>query len=135
MADEVLPFSGDRGEGTPVARGGNGIWGAGGRAAGPAGGEDLGALLRHRGRLPAGRTAVLVSQVAMALDAAHDAGLVHGSVTPASIVVGPGESGRAVLTDASVARPGLEPLDRPASIGHHRVAVRRASPQTAHAPR
>jgi len=106
VADEVLPFSGDRGEGTPVARGGNGIWGAGGRAAGPAGGEDLGALLRRRGRLPAGRTAVLVSQVAAALDAAHDAGLVHGSVTPASIVVSPGEGGRAVLTDAGTVRPG-----------------------------
>jgi len=106
VADEVLPFSGDRGEGTPVARGGNGIWGAGGRAAGPAGGEDLGALLRRRGRLPAGRTAVLVSQVAAALDAAHDAGLVHGSVTPASIVLGPGEDGRAVLTDAGTVRPG-----------------------------
>ena len=92
MADEVLPFSGDRGEGTPVARGGSGIWGAGGRPAGPAGGEDLGALLRRRGRLPAGRAAVLVGQVAAALDAAHDAGLVHGSVTWPALWWAPGRA-------------------------------------------
>jgi hypothetical protein len=107
VADEVLPFSGDRGEGPQVAHGGNGIWGAGGGvSAGPADGEDLGALLRRRGRLPAGQAAVLVSQVAAALDAAHDAGLVHGTLSPAAIVVRAAGGGRAVLTGAPPGGPG-----------------------------
>ena len=89
MADEVLPY-----------------WAAGRRPDGAAGDDDLGALLRRRGRLSAGRAAVLVSQLAEALDSAHDAGMIHGRVTPASILISPGEPGRAVLTGAGAGRPG-----------------------------
>jgi hypothetical protein len=50
-------------------------------------GRTLAAVLADRGALPAGEVAAIGAQVASALAAAHAAGVVHGAVGPASILL------------------------------------------------
>ena len=51
------------------------------------GGGDAGTLVRRLGPLDPARVASIIAQVASALDAAHAAGLVHGQVRPASMLL------------------------------------------------
>jgi serine/threonine protein kinase len=69
-------------------------------------GEDLHALVRREGGLSARRVAAFISPVASALDAAHEAGLVHRDVKPANILVDarPGWPEHVYLSDFGVAR-------------------------------
>src|SRR5437868_3050607 len=68
-------------------------------------GSDLRKLLRSEGRLDPERTIDLIGQVASALDAAHEAGLVHRDVKPANILVERTEEGeRAYVCDFGLAR-------------------------------
>src|SRR4051794_27251394 len=79
-------------------------------------GPDLQRLIDDRGPLAAGLAAEIVAQTADAASAAHAAGLVHGDIKPANILLEawPDESEkpdtgssmpRARLTDFGVARP------------------------------
>lgn len=50
-------------------------------------GRDLGAVLAGDGALHPARAVAIIEQIAAALDTAHAAGLAHGHLTPANIVV------------------------------------------------
>ena len=68
-------------------------------------GTDLRSVLDERGRLEPAMAVRLVSQVAFALDAAHDRGLVHRDVKPANVLLAGGaRAEHAYLTDFGIAR-------------------------------
>ncbi|MCU7729432.1 serine/threonine protein kinase [Actinoplanes sp. KI2] len=65
-------------------------------------GQPLNERIAERGRLTVSDAMSIVAQVARALQAAHEAGIVHRDVKPGNIIVQP--DGRAVLVDFGVAR-------------------------------
>ena len=65
-------------------------------------GEPLSAIIEGEGRLPADRVLGIVAQTATALQAAHDAGLVHRDVKPGNLLITP--EGRVKITDFGIAR-------------------------------
>jgi predicted Ser/Thr protein kinase len=72
-------------------------------------GRTLRDMIAARGRLSPIETARLVAQVAAALDAAHEAGVIHCDVKPANVIVD--EQGRAKLTDFGIARAARGPRE------------------------
>ncbi|MDQ3676983.1 MAG: serine/threonine protein kinase, partial [Actinomycetota bacterium] len=68
-------------------------------------GSDLHALIKRQGRLEGARAAAIVAQVASALDAAHEAGLVHRDVKPGNVLLtGSGADEHAYLSDFGLMR-------------------------------
>jgi serine/threonine-protein kinase len=65
-------------------------------------GEPLSALLRRDGALPVDRALDVVGQAALALEAAHTAGVVHRDVKPGNLLVRP--DGVVKVTDFGIAR-------------------------------
>ena len=65
-------------------------------------GEPLSALVQREGALEPERVRALMGQAALALGAAHEAGVVHRDVKPANILVEP--DGTVKLTDFGIAR-------------------------------
>ncbi|MDO5628241.1 MAG: protein kinase [Mobilicoccus sp.] len=65
-------------------------------------GEPLSAILTEQGALTPERTIAIVAQAALALQAAHDRGVIHRDVKPANILVRP--DGAVKLTDFGIAR-------------------------------
>lgn len=65
-------------------------------------GEPLSAIIRERGTLPAELATEILYQAAIALQAAHNAGVVHRDVKPANIVVD--ADGYARLADFGISR-------------------------------
>jgi serine/threonine protein kinase len=75
------------------------------------GGTDLGTLVERDGPLDPDRCALLLDQVAGALDAAHESGLVHRDVKPGNILVARGAGSRehAYLTDFGLTKRAAGP--------------------------
>ena len=68
-------------------------------------GTDLEYVIRQSRSIEARRATSVLAQVASALDAAHDRGLVHRDVKPGNILIAPGEDGeRAYVTDFGLAK-------------------------------
>ena len=65
-------------------------------------GEALSSVLERERQLPADRVLDIVSQTAMALQAAHAAGLVHRDIKPGNLLITP--DGRVKITDFGIAR-------------------------------
>ena len=69
-------------------------------------GTDLNELIGRRGRLPPDQAVKITLQVAGALQAVHDAGLIHRDVKPANVLLRQvGGEDHAYLTDFGVAKP------------------------------
>ncbi len=71
-------------------------------------GVSLAALLADRDVLSGAEVVTLLTPVAEALGAAHDAGLMHGNLTPTAVIVTP--DGRPILTDLGSGRASDRPL-------------------------
>jgi serine/threonine-protein kinase len=69
-------------------------------------GEELGAILRRRGTLPAAEVVELLAQAALALDRTHAAGIVHRDLKPDNLFVTQRDDGspRLKLLDFGIAK-------------------------------
>ncbi|TWU49389.1 serine/threonine-protein kinase [Rubripirellula reticaptiva] len=74
-------------------------------------GTDLRRLVRSQGPLSMGEAALIISQVAMGLQYAHDLGLIHRDIKPGNILVTP--DGHAKLSDIGLAAWSMGLQDDP----------------------
>ncbi len=83
-------------------------------------GESLEIRLIREGHLEPGEALDLLRQMAAALDAAHEAGIIHRDFKPANVVLVParsGEGNRAVVTDFGLACSQCPQWESPAKPG------------------
>lgn len=93
-------------------------------------GSSLSSRLEHEGRLPMAQVSTLLRQIGGALEAAHRAGVVHGHVSPATILFD--EQGNAYLTEFDVAfGDGGEDVDPAVDVHALAVTIQAALPDDA----
>ncbi len=80
-------------------------------------GEDLAALMRRRGRLPADEAIALLASACHAVDAVHAVGVVHRDIKPNNLFVLPGGDVR--VLDFGIARAD----DRGESLTRHDIVL------------
>jgi serine/threonine-protein kinase len=90
-------------------------------------GTDLHRLLREEGKLDPLRAAEIVDQVAGALDAAHEAGLIHRDVKPANVLL---SGNHAYLADFGLTR--FAGADTMTTAGHFLGTVDYMAPEQFH---
>ncbi len=69
-------------------------------------GRSLDEVLRERGRMPLDETIEILSQVADALDYAHDRGVIHRDIKPANVMLD--SRNRVIVTDFGIAKAMTE---------------------------
>jgi len=90
-------------------------------------GASLAELLARHGPLPPAKAARLASEVALALDYAHGAGVCHRNLKPANILIS--EDGTVKVADFSIAKAATE--DDPALTGELLGATGHLAPEQA----
>jgi serine/threonine protein kinase len=81
-------------------------------------GLDLSDLLKERGVLDSHEAVAILSQIGLALDAAHDRGLIHRDVKPANVMLEQVHTDwRAYLTDFGLAKPHREDVSEHTAAG------------------
>jgi serine/threonine-protein kinase len=78
-------------------------------------GQSLEAVLLRQGRLPAHQVLRHAVGLCRGLAAAHEAGILHGDIKPANILLAPGRG--AVLTDCGIARAVCDVLGQGENMG------------------
>jgi eukaryotic-like serine/threonine-protein kinase len=77
-------------------------------------GRTLSDVIRERGALPGPEVARLGLEVLTALEAAHEAGVLHRDVKPSNVLVG--DDGRIALTDFGIATVDSDPSDTTSGV-------------------
>ena len=92
-------------------------------------GMSLGDLVERHGPLPPGRAVYLLRQVALALEEAHEAGLIHRDIKPSNIFAARrgGMDDVAKLLDFGLGRPAATCASARTNDSWHRSSVRRST--------